>query len=864
MKAWLMDVYRSKNRIVLWLKTPDEDIRLVRKYTPIIYLESSTIAKRFLEENKINYRKVRRKTYLRKLKTVLEVKVTEPFELFVKWIEKKSRYRINMYNADIPPEQLFMFENNLRPLSLINIHDSKGITSVKQDVDISLTKIDIAIFSQGKQADNVVNKIIIDDIVLEGSEKEVLTKFVDYFVKKNPDVILMEYAFSQLPFLVSRLTKNKLYCPFHRWDPTPINYKGGKSTFYYGRVMYRDFAIRLNGRFLVDTCSLMGSEVDLEGISELCKLSGARFQITASRSFGAAFQFALMREMIQRKYLVPYKEKPIDAPITLFELFKADRAGHTFDPKVGFHKNVAEIDFSSMFPWIIYNYNISADTILSRERPFLKVPKIPVKISLKHKGLVPISIKPFIDRRMEYKKNPTSVNKAKSIGLKWLLVVSYGYQRFREFKLGLGRSHMSVGSFAREIMINSKNLAEEKGFDVIHGIIDSLYIKKKGIDDVEVKDFCKELEVMSGIPVSFEGIFKWVVFCSSVNNINRPVPARYFGVFKNGEIKVRGLEIRQKGTPLVVKQFQQACLEIISVCDTKKEIISKAPDLAELLRRILKSLHKLEPKYLTCSVKISKTIYKTNIPQKIIVEKLKKKGVELHAGQKISYLFQNGCVVLVDEFVYPDYEKYKKLLVRALYNVLQQFGFTKKLVLDLISSERQTKIEDYIRKHFVKYIFVPMKKDYFYKPRQGLSERLLKRRLEKQGWIVWRGGSIDVLRRGDNYPNVIRKYKKLCSLLDKYFPDCLDYLQYLCSVHHGMPDFICFRNGEFKFVECKLGYESLSKRQKKCIPKLQSLGFNVEVHKLVEPCTKTRVASIDIVGGFTRVLEKQAKLKVHY
>ncbi len=86
-------------------------------------------------------------------------------------------------------------------------------------------------------------------------------------------------------------------------------------------------------------------------------------------------------------------------------------------------------------------------------------------------------------------------------------------------------------------------------------------------------------------------------------------------------------------------------------------------------------------------------------------------------------------------------------------------------------------------------------------------------------------------------------------------------LQYWSFVHHGLPDYACFRNGEFLFVECKLGHEQLSTLQKKCIGKLQNLGFTVEVHKLVEDCTKRREATVELLTGFTWVLEKQTTLR---
>ena len=167
----------------------------------------------------------------------------------------------------------------------------------------------------------------------------------------------------------------------------------------------------------------------------------------------------------------------------------------------------------------------------------------------------------------------------------------------------------------------------------------------------------------------------------------------------------------------------------------------------------------------------------------------------------------------------------------------------------------QTLLQDF---KTVKVVCVPIPKS---KTKFGLSEKHAKKRLEKSGWEVWRGGNIGLQRRYETYLNVKRKYEKLSDLLNKQYPEQHDYLMLLCAVHHGMPDFLCHRNGVFKFVECKLGYESLSKRQKVCINKLLQLGFAVEVHKIVEKQTKTRIADLNLVTGQKIIKDAQKMLK---
>jgi hypothetical protein len=147
----------------------------------------------------------------------------------------------------------------------------------------------------------------------------------------------------------------------------------------------------------------------------------------------------------------------------------------------------------------------------------------------------------------------------------------------------------------------------------------------------------------------------------------------------------------------------------------------------------------------------------------------------------------------------------------------------------------------------------------------GFSEEELKKRLERHGWTVWKGGLIGITRRKELYPNVERKYSRLKELLLRDFPEFVEELEYINAVHHGMPDYICFRNWnhkkEWKFVECKLMHEQLSARQKICIRKLQAMGFAVEVQKLVDHRTKMRHAEVDLENKLKRIRERQTTLK---
>jgi DNA polymerase elongation subunit (family B) len=249
---------------------------------------------------------------------------------------------------------------------------------------------------------------------------------------------------------------------------------------------------------------------------------------------------------------------------------------------------------------------------------------------------------------------------------------------------------MAICAYARKALLDCLHFAEEKGFEVIHAIVDSIYITKPNMTREDVEEFYRELEQKIGIPVSFEGVFKWIVFLASRVDPDRALPATYFGVFVNGETKVRGLELRQRAVPKIIKAIQEEALRLMKECSTKENIREKIPYVCEYVRRVLAELSQFKPSLLTSLICISKTEYKHNIPQKVIVDKLAKKGVNLNPGQFIEFIYSTEGPVLPEEYKNnPDKIKYKKLAVRALTVLFEPFGFTRKQIFEYISNEQQ-------------------------------------------------------------------------------------------------------------------------------------------------------------------------------
>lgn len=118
-------------------------------------------------------------------------------------------------------------------------------------------------------------------------------------------------------------------------------------------------------------------------------------------------------------------------------------------------------------------------------------------------------------------------------------------------------------------------------------------------------------------------------------------------------------------------------------------------------------------------------------------------------------------------------------------------------------------------------------RNYPYKTRRQLSEKLVHQYFLKKGYEVFRGtrilgheGSLNY----ELYPNVKRKYDRLEKILYKKLGLHLWTLRELLG--KGIPDFFVHKGNTSFFVEVKLEHESIKKHQLACMKLLTEFGFD--------------------------------------
>src|SRR3989475_7392453 len=117
---------------------------------------------------------------------------------------------------------------------------------------------------------------------------------------------------------------------------------------------------------------------------------------------------------------------------------------------------------------------------------------------------------------------------------------SFGYLGFKNARFGKIDAHIATCAFSRKVLKQAVAIAEAHGFRLVHGIVDSMWLKKPSATAEEYEELCSEISRELNLPISFEGIYKWVVFLNSKIDPRVPVLNRYYGIFQDGTLKVRG------------------------------------------------------------------------------------------------------------------------------------------------------------------------------------------------------------------------------------------------------------------------------------------------------------------------------------
>ncbi|MGM0469758.1 MAG: DNA polymerase domain-containing protein [Promethearchaeati archaeon] len=710
---------------------------------------------------------------------VFGISVIKPsvFKQTIKDIEKLDLFIL--YNTDLPIAQMYFYVNDLFPMSFchfnIEIEPEKRrrrlislrlqddneklfynlppLTAIWLDVKVQqqglkpyfnepIAYVEISLIENDQnwnvpRADGAIKKkkIIID----KADEVENIKAISRVIEKLDPDIILTkggdEFLF---PYLIARASLhhigNDLY--FGR-KKTSLRHclfdlSGGPDHYFtYGIIRRRSKSqVYFTGRFHLDTTtygSLHFTEGNIPGVIEVARVSRVPLQRLCRITIGGALQSIQYYYAYKLDHLIPpFKKSPEDFS-TAMNLIKSDRGGHIFEPMIGVFDHVAELDFSSMYPSLMANYNISSETInckcCKEDGTGIKVPGLDFHICSKREGIIAKSISLPLNKRLKCKEFVRKTGdlryKFTDIALKWVLVVSFGYLGFKNARFGKIEAHQTVCAFARDFLMRSSEIAERHGCRVIHGIVDSLWLQDTQDRNEEhfigiTKKIAKEITEETNIPMSWDGMFNIIAFLPSQAEPDIPTLNHYWGIKKDGTTKVRGIEIRRRDSPTIIKNAQRDFIDVFKDVYSVEQFKRKIPDAKKILVRYAKRIKQgsLTKEELTIRQRISRkpSQYKVNSYQAVAAKQAEQKGIIMTPGKSIRYIilnadadpdFPNKKVILADLYdknIHSyDTDKYLELLKRAFENIFPfEFDDLDNLLNEIsVKSTSQTSLLSY-------------------------------------------------------------------------------------------------------------------------------------------------------------------------
>jgi DNA polymerase-2 len=519
--------------------------------------------------------------------------------------------------------------------------------------------------------------------------------------RHDPDLLLCAWGDTWLlPRLLDLAGQVGLPLPLNRDPYCPVEFRRELSYFSYGQVVYRGQQVHLFGRWHLDEHNAMlWGDYDVEGVLENARVTALPVQTAARVSPGTGISSMQMTTALRQGILVPWHKQQAERPRPAAEMFSADQGGLVYQPVVGLHQDVGAVDFISMYPGIMVRFNISPETAGAGgiDPPHLAPLDEPPGATEQQRGLglVPLTLAPLLNKRVAFKRLLASLPawdprrksyKARASAHKWLLVTCFGYLGYKNARFGRIEAHEAVTAYGREALLRAKEAAEDLGFSVLHLYVDGLWVKKPGA--TAVGDFEPLLEAIAertGLPVALDGVYRWVAFLPSRLDARLPVANRYFGVFQDGSLKVRGIEARRRDAPEFVADTQMQILKLLALPQEASGWPQAVEQAVRLLRRRLAELRagQVPLPALVVRQRLSRSLeeYRTPSPAARAAAQLQAVGKQTRPGQRVAFLYVLGEVGVWawDLPEQPGWSclnvaQYSELLLRAAAAVLQPWG----------------------------------------------------------------------------------------------------------------------------------------------------------------------------------------------
>ncbi|KZC05167.1 DNA polymerase alpha catalytic subunit, partial [Dufourea novaeangliae] len=364
--------------------------------------------------------------------------------------------------------------------------------------------------------------------------------------------------------------------------------------------------------------------------------------------------------------------------------------GLVLDPKKGFYdKLILLMDFNSLYPSIIQEYNLCFTTVPGAaysDSGDLAIPE-----SNLEPGVIPTEIRKLVESRVEVKKLMKAPNispelktqyNIRQLALKLTANSMYGClgaTHCRFYAKGLAALVTAKG---REILQNTKNLVEKLNYEVIYGDTDSIMINTNLIEYEEVFAVGKKIKqevnkLYKRVELDIDGVFRYLLLLQK-----KKYAAVTMTKLPSGQIE---LIQEHKGLDIVRRDWCQLA------CDVGKKILdqllsnqsneNRLEQIFNMLQNVAKNVR--ENQVSLSSLVITKQLSKnpneypdTKQAHVQVALRLNKEGGRMwKAGDTVPYIIcDDGTEKSATERAYhiDEYKKSESLKIDVNYYLLSQ------------------------------------------------------------------------------------------------------------------------------------------------------------------------------------------------
>ena len=554
--------------------------------------------------------------YLRKLKIPVYESDIDPARRYL--MERNIYAQVSLTGGEMKEEQSTLFINPIIKPAVVEPEFRVLSLDIETGKDNTLYSIACHLWGNTPEKKIVFMKgkgeatdKAEPNLIFNNSEEELLKEFLKWFRQNNPDIIVGWHVIGfDLMFLEKRCRDLNINFDISRKGNTILRNKarGGYYASIPGRIVldgpislrtafysFEDYTLETVSREMLGTGKTISPDTgkveeinrlfnedknklaeynlnDTILVSEIFKKTGIIKQDVKRAQLSGLMmdRLGMMTAAFDHFYLPKlHREGFVASDLKDIEPAGQAAGGYVIEPIPGIYENVAVLDFKSLYPSIILTFKIDPLSRLYNNIEPISTPQGYKFSSAKH--YLPELISKLMDQRNTAKKNN---DKYLSQAIKILMNSFYGVMGSfgcRFYHPDLPNAITSTGKW---LLLGSKDYLEQKGYKVLYGDTDSLFVKIKDTEAADADYYGNEIakdlneywkrklkedfNVESYLELEYEKFYKKFVLTQSRGS-ESGAKKRYAGLIADKEsnkIEFVGMESVRSDWTKLAKDFQ--------------------------------------------------------------------------------------------------------------------------------------------------------------------------------------------------------------------------------------------------------------------------------------------------------------------